>query len=300
MEVWWKGSIPGSLKILCLDWAESLSGHAAAPSHPITRTFFGCEGECKVVQRQYVLQQLVLVEHVWAQCQCVHFGCVSLYSHRACVYTNTETHMYACTHVYKLIQETGVLCGCYGNWGLPLLPPPHLSNPPLPFLTLCNLLIWKQALVTQEPGTVTGSGTNPAAGADGRLGAAVRANRLLETELSWDEERALVTCTRHLSPSLCPRPPPTGSCRSGRCVPTSQALIRIICAQGAHINNALGSTDTCTQHPQGTLSPKWGQWSKIHVRVHAWTVHAWVHWCCIILFWKMCRRVMVPLVNSRK
>lgn len=26
---------------------------------------------------------------------------------------------------------------------------------------------------------------------------------------------------------------------------------------GAHINNALGSTNTCTQYPQGTPSPKW-------------------------------------------
>lgn len=67
MEVWWE-DFEESLKILCLDRAESLSGHAAAPSHPITRTFFGCEGECEVALQQYVLQQCVSAEHSVNMC----------------------------------------------------------------------------------------------------------------------------------------------------------------------------------------------------------------------------------------
>lgn len=48
-----------------------------------------------------------------------------------------EPHMYAHTHMHMLIQEAGVLCGCHGNSGPLLSPPPHFSNPPLPFVTIC-------------------------------------------------------------------------------------------------------------------------------------------------------------------
>lgn len=50
------------------------------------------------------------------------------------------------------IQEAGVLRGCHGNSDPPLLPPPYSSKPPLPYLTLCNLLIWNRALATRTQG----------------------------------------------------------------------------------------------------------------------------------------------------
>lgn len=68
--------------------------------------------------------------------------------------THRTTHtVYAHTHTHTLVRSTS-RSPARSSWKLrsPTLPPPHLSYPPLPFMTLCNLLIWNWVLVTQSQG----------------------------------------------------------------------------------------------------------------------------------------------------
>lgn len=72
-----------------------------------------------------------------------------------------------------LIQEAGVLCGCHGNSGPPLLPLPHFSNSPLPLRDALQSVHLEASARDPVAGTVTGGGADPA-GAKWRLGEAAR------------------------------------------------------------------------------------------------------------------------------
>lgn len=118
----------------------------------------GCEGECEVALGSNVFCNSVCR---WSMCVSGVNMCALANKHahsstrekicgrvsqRCAPQTNAEPHMDAHTHTHMLIQEAGVLCGCHGNSGPPLLPPP------LP-LTICSL--WHERPDGRKPGTLS-------------------------------------------------------------------------------------------------------------------------------------------------
>ena len=122
---------------------------------------------------------------------------------------------------------------------VPLLSPhpPHLSYPPLPFMTLRNLLIWNWALVTQSQGRLLEVEERSRRVGGMKRGWSKQVGGDVEV-WRWREKEA----TLSLSLSL----PLSGWCRGGHYVPSSQTLICIISACRVCINNALMPIHTHT------------------------------------------------------
>lgn len=182
MEVWWKYSSQ-TLRRCCV-WTGLKAYRAMLQlSRSSHHTHLFWLWRRVRSNMQYVLQQCMLVEHVWAWCQHVRFGEKHIHS---------STREKICGRVSQPQNHTCTVCAHphahahSGSWS-PLWLSWKLGSPALTTSwllkassTLCdNLLILERALRPdgREPGTVTGGGTNPA-GAEGRLGEAGRVNRL--------------------------------------------------------------------------------------------------------------------------
>lgn len=171
-------SISASLKVLASDWsglkaywAHCNSSVTASCSTPFLWLRKDCEITIKAIQ--YVSRQCALVlcecgvnvcEYVWNAVDSSlllkwkekkrNWWClptVQTLSHHGDRLTQPHTR----AHTHSFGRRAGVLCGRHGNLGPRSLPPtpPHLSYPPLSFMTLCNLLIWNWSLnMTQSQG----------------------------------------------------------------------------------------------------------------------------------------------------